>query len=186
MLGIRVCWNMRLLGRLNSYYQRVLVNMGSPCYEGLRNNVPTPLMRTKLNAWPSGTPDFVSHVVMKKYIQDTSKKAGVDGVTIYGARVKKLCKQDGGWKVNWSTLREDDGSGVVQEEEHSEVGATATDRTVVLTDCCRHLTQSSSPLATTTRHEFLTFLAYRKQRHYGRLGSFTQRDTEDPTDLKTR
>ncbi|EAW16835.1 putative FAD dependent oxidoreductase [Aspergillus fischeri NRRL 181] len=91
-----------------------------PCYEGLRNNVPTPLMRTKLNAWPSDTPDFVSHVVMKEYIQDTSRKAGVDGVTIYGARVKKLRKQDGGWKVTWSTLREDERSGVVQEEGHSE------------------------------------------------------------------
>ncbi|KAF7157595.1 hypothetical protein CNMCM5623_001969 [Aspergillus felis] len=92
-----------------------------PCYEGLRNNVPTPLMRTKLNAWPSGTPDFVSHFVMKEYIQDTSKEAGVDGITIYGARVKKLRKQDDRWEVTWSTLREEDGSEVVQEEEHNEM-----------------------------------------------------------------
>ncbi|RHZ66725.1 putative FAD dependent oxidoreductase [Aspergillus thermomutatus] len=84
------------------------------------NNVSTPLMRTKLNAWPRGTPDFVSHVVMKEYIQDTSKKAGVDGATIYGARVKKLRKEQDRWEVTWSTLREDERSEVVQEEEQSE------------------------------------------------------------------
>jgi hypothetical protein len=78
-------------------------------------------MRTKLNSWPSGTPDFVTHVVMKEYIQDTSKKAGADSVTIYGARVQKLRKQDDRWEVTWSTLREDERSEIVQEEEHRSV-----------------------------------------------------------------
>jgi hypothetical protein len=58
---------------------------------------------------------------MKEYIQDTSKKAGVDGVTIYGARVQKLWKQDDRWEVTWSTLREDERSEIVQEEEHRSV-----------------------------------------------------------------
>lgn len=60
---------------------------------------------------------------MKEYIQDTAKKAGVDGVTIYGARVKKLRKQDGGWEVTWSTLHEDERSEVLQEQENGKVRA---------------------------------------------------------------
>lgn len=60
---------------------------------------------------------------MKEYIQDTSRKAGVDGVTIYGARVKKLRKQDDRWEVTWSTLRGDERSEVVEVEEHSKVRA---------------------------------------------------------------
>jgi hypothetical protein len=123
---------------------------------------------------------------MKEYIQDTSQKAGVDGVTMYGARVKKLRKQDDRWEVTWSTLREEEGSEAVQEEEHNDVRAFMSGCIVDRADCCRHLTQSSSPLGTTTRHVFPTFLAYPKRRHYGRLASFIQRDTEGPADLKTR
>ncbi|KAL3433094.1 major facilitator superfamily domain-containing protein [Aspergillus tetrazonus] len=79
-----------------------------PCYDGLKNNVSTPLMRVKLNAWPEGTPDFVSHSVMKEYIQDTSRKTGVDDITIYGARVKNLTKQGDSWQVTWSGLEQQD------------------------------------------------------------------------------
>ncbi|KAL4810683.1 hypothetical protein BDV18DRAFT_155295 [Aspergillus unguis] len=75
-----------------------------PCYNGLTNNVSTPLMRVKLNAWPEGTPDFVSHSVLREYIQDTSRKAGVHGVTRYGARVKNVEKVDAVWNVTWSIL----------------------------------------------------------------------------------
>ncbi|KAL2848597.1 major facilitator superfamily domain-containing protein [Aspergillus pseudodeflectus] len=86
-----------------------------PCYQGLKNNVSTPLMRVTLNAWPEGTPDFVSHSVMKEYIQDTSRKTRVEDVTIYGARVKNVSKQGEAWNVTWSTLRED-GAGVLEQE----------------------------------------------------------------------
>jgi hypothetical protein len=86
-----------------------------PCYQGLKNNVSTPLMRVTLNAWPEGTPDFVSHSVMKEYIQDTSRKTRVEDVTIYGARVKNVSKQGEAWNVTWSTLRED-GAGVIEQE----------------------------------------------------------------------
>ncbi|KAL4927981.1 major facilitator superfamily domain-containing protein [Aspergillus undulatus] len=82
-----------------------------PCYKGLKNNVSTPLMRVKLNAWPEGTPDFVSHSVMSAYIQDTSIKTGVHDITIHGARVKNLSKNDdGSWEVTWSKL-EQEGAG---------------------------------------------------------------------------
>ncbi|PWY86668.1 pantothenate transporter, partial [Aspergillus heteromorphus CBS 117.55] len=90
-----------------------------PCYDGLRNNVPTSLMRVKLNAWPEGTPEFVSHRVMKEYIQDTSAKAGSDAVTIYGARVTKLHKDEGNWRLTWSTLEKSEESGALEEQEQT-------------------------------------------------------------------
>ncbi|KAL4995061.1 major facilitator superfamily domain-containing protein [Aspergillus recurvatus] len=89
-----------------------------PCYDGLKNNVSTPLMRVKLNAWPEGTPDFVSHSVMKEYIQDTSRKTGVDDITIYGARVKNVFKQGDSWQVTWSRLEQQD-DGFKEEERIS-------------------------------------------------------------------
>ena len=77
-------------------------------------------MRVKLNAWPEGTPDFVSHSVMKEYIQDTSRKTGVDDITIYGARVKNLTKQGDSWQVTWSRLEQQDDE--LKEQERKTVG----------------------------------------------------------------
>lgn len=77
-------------------------------------------MRVKLNAWPEGTPEFVSHTVMQAYIQDTAEKAGVHDVTIYGARVKNIAKERESWSVVWSSLRDRD-TGGVEEVEHVEV-----------------------------------------------------------------
>ncbi|KAL3462835.1 major facilitator superfamily domain-containing protein [Aspergillus heterothallicus] len=93
-----------------------------PCYQGLKNNVSTPLMRVTLNAWPEGTPDFVSHNVMKEYIQDTAKKTRVEDITIYGARVKNVSKQGHSWQVTWSTLEQED-VGVVEREKISTFDA---------------------------------------------------------------
>lgn len=81
-------------------------------------------MRVKLNAWPEGTPEFVSHTVMKEYIQDTSKKAGAESVTLYGARVTKLRKVDRKWDVTWSTLKETTQSGTLEEQEETAVSYT--------------------------------------------------------------
>lgn len=81
------------------------INLYSPCYEGLKNNVPTPLLRVTLNAWPPGTPDFVGHQVIKEYIQDTAEKGGSEDVTIYGAKVTRVCKDGPVWRVSWVTLR---------------------------------------------------------------------------------
>ncbi|QKX57136.1 uncharacterized protein TRUGW13939_04244 [Talaromyces rugulosus] len=87
-----------------------------PCYVGLRNNVSTPLLRTTLNAWPEGTPDIVDHGVIKDYIQNTSIKTGVSGVTRLGARVVDVQKEETTWKVTWSVLRGDAEKGDVEEE----------------------------------------------------------------------
>ncbi|KAL5046175.1 hypothetical protein BDW71DRAFT_207537 [Aspergillus fruticulosus] len=93
-----------------------------PCYDGLKNNVSTPLMRVKLNPWPEGTPDFVSHSVMKEYIRDTSRKTGVNDITIYGARVKNLSKQGDSWQVTWTRLKQQD-DGFKEEERISILDA---------------------------------------------------------------
>ncbi|KAJ5690825.1 hypothetical protein N7462_005217 [Penicillium macrosclerotiorum] len=90
-----------------------------PCYESLTNNVSTPLLRTKLNAWPNGTPPYVLHHVLKDYIQDTSKKAGVEAVTIYGALVTKVSKQEPDWEVAWSLLHNDPTTGEVVKQQRS-------------------------------------------------------------------
>lgn len=87
------------------------------------NNVPTPLLRTKLNAWPDGTPHYVNHRVLKEYIQDTSSKAGVDNVTIFGALVTKVYKDGHGWHVHWSSLHEDPKEGKTSGREQSAVSA---------------------------------------------------------------
>ncbi|KAL4950731.1 major facilitator superfamily domain-containing protein [Aspergillus filifer] len=91
-----------------------------PCYQGLKNNVSTPLMRVKLNAWPKETPDFVSHSVLAAYIQDTSRKTGVHDATVYGARVKNLEKRGESWEVTWSKL---DGDREVERVEYKTFDA---------------------------------------------------------------
>ena len=82
----------------------------SPCYKNLTTNVSTPLMRTKLRAWPENTPDFVNHSVVNAYISDIAKSTGVDKRTIYDARVKRVYKNGEKWHVNWSVL---DGNGEI-------------------------------------------------------------------------
>ncbi|KAJ5626213.1 Dimethylaniline monooxygenase N-oxide-forming [Penicillium lagena] len=92
-----------------------------PCYESLRNNVSTPLLRTTLNAWPEGTPRYVNHHVLKDYIQDTSRVAGVDAATIYGALVTRVFKNGQKWHVVWSSLHEDSHTKGVVEQQHTEI-----------------------------------------------------------------
>ena len=59
------------------------------------------------------------HYVLKDYIQDTSKKAGVDDVTKFGARVDRVYKDGSTWTVEWSTLNDSDQDLV--EKQESEV-----------------------------------------------------------------
>ena len=68
------------------------------------NNVSTRLMKLKLNDWPPGTPDFVNHSILAKYIQDTSVKTGVHQRTVYGTRVEKIEKIGKAWQVTTSSL----------------------------------------------------------------------------------
>jgi ACS family pantothenate transporter-like MFS transporter len=78
--------------------------------------VSTPLLQTTLNTWPEGTGPFVRHYVLKDYIQDTSKKAGVNDVTKYGARVDRVHKDGSTWTVHWSTLSDADQDLVEKQE----------------------------------------------------------------------
>ncbi|KAF3038594.1 hypothetical protein E8E11_004474 [Didymella keratinophila] len=76
-----------------------------PCYIGLKNNVATRLLETTLNKFPSGTDDFVSHSVLKDYIQDTAAKTAVDAVTQYNTDVRNVTKVGSNWTVQTSTLK---------------------------------------------------------------------------------
>ncbi|KAF3045965.1 hypothetical protein E8E12_009293 [Didymella heteroderae] len=82
-----------------------------PCYIGLKNNVATRLLETTLNKFPPGTEDFVSHSVLKDYIQDTAAKTAVDTITQYNTDVRNVTKKGSKWAVQTSKLRShDDGT----------------------------------------------------------------------------
>ncbi|KAL4894896.1 pantothenate transporter [Aspergillus ambiguus] len=91
-----------------------------PCYESLKNNVSTPLMCVKLRPWPKGTDDFVSHRVLKQYIQDISYVTGVHEATVFGARVTNVYKREDSWRLHWTILRERD-SGIVEPYEDTSI-----------------------------------------------------------------
>ncbi|KAJ5159438.1 uncharacterized protein N7482_006442 [Penicillium canariense] len=99
--------------------QKLIHAPPGPCYDGLVNNVPTSMLRTKLNAWPNGTPPYVNHYVLKNYIQDTSTKAGVNDATVYCARVTNVHKEGQQWQVSWSSLHEDSNADDLVERESS-------------------------------------------------------------------
>lgn len=66
-------------------------------------------MKLKINSWPAGTADFVNHRVLNEYIQNTSQKTGVHSKTVYRTRVEKVFKSGEVWKVQTSTLMENQG-----------------------------------------------------------------------------
>ncbi|KAF2740453.1 putative dimethylaniline monooxygenase [Polyplosphaeria fusca] len=70
-----------------------------PCYFGLKNNVSTRLLETTLSRFPVNTPDFVTHAVLGKYIQDTAAEIGVNALTRYNTEVKRISKMDRKWVV---------------------------------------------------------------------------------------
>ncbi|KIW11673.1 hypothetical protein PV08_10975 [Exophiala spinifera] len=78
-----------------------------PCYAGLRNNVSTREMRTSLQAWPEGTPDIVSQIVLEEYIQTIAREHGVASVTQYNTRVEDVRKVGSEWVIRTTTLRKD-------------------------------------------------------------------------------
>ncbi|KAJ8108186.1 hypothetical protein OPT61_g8351 [Boeremia exigua] len=91
--------------------ERLIHAPPGPCYIGLKNNVATPLLETTLNKFPPGTEDFVSHSVLKDYIQDTAARTEVDAVTKYNTEVQKVSKIGDKWAVRTTTLEtRDDGS----------------------------------------------------------------------------
>ncbi|KAK6828547.1 hypothetical protein PG987_011888 [Apiospora arundinis] len=77
-----------------------------PCYAGLRNNVPTSLMRSTLLDWPEGTEDFVSQDHLERYIQRLAKYTGTQEKTLYDTSVESVYKTPGSlqWTVHTRTL----------------------------------------------------------------------------------
>ncbi|EXJ83622.1 hypothetical protein A1O1_07245 [Capronia coronata CBS 617.96] len=80
-----------------------------PCYSGLQNNVSTRLMRTSLQAWPDGTPDFVSQKVMEEYIQTIADVHGVSAIAEYHTRVEEVRKAGTEWSIRTTTLQKQPG-----------------------------------------------------------------------------
>jgi len=82
----------------------IAVDVDSPAYNGLTNNVATRLMKTKLHDWPEGTEDYVNHRVLKDYIQGIAKKTGVEDSTVFGAKVTRVEKEGKIWSLTYETI----------------------------------------------------------------------------------
>lgn len=82
----------------------------SPCYSGLKNNIPTSLMVSSLDNWPEGTLSNVSQKILEEYIQALSANHGVDNIAEYSTRVEEIKKSpDGrGWVVRTLKLNQAD------------------------------------------------------------------------------
>ncbi|KAF2851906.1 dimethylaniline monooxygenase [Plenodomus tracheiphilus IPT5] len=81
--------------------------LNTPCYVGLKNNVGTRLLQTTLNEFPKGTEDFVTHDVLKDYIQHTAIRTGVHNNTNYNTEVKRVVKNASSWTIEAVTLEND-------------------------------------------------------------------------------
>jgi hypothetical protein len=92
--------NLSNVGETSSTYQYLC----SPCYIGLKNNVSTKLLETTLNRFPAGTEEYVSHVVLKDYIQNTAIVAGVHESTVYNTEVRNMSKCGKSWIIDTATL----------------------------------------------------------------------------------
>lgn len=62
-----------------------------------------------MNKFPPGTEDFVSHSVLKDYIQNTAARTEVDAVTQYNTEVQHVSKTGEKWAVQTATLQTRDG-----------------------------------------------------------------------------
>ncbi|KAK3505356.1 hypothetical protein B0T13DRAFT_36370 [Neurospora crassa] len=84
----------------------------SPCYVGLKTNVPTPLMGTTLGNWPEGSPASVSHSAALQYIRSLAKRSGLDAVTEFHTRVEDVRKTSDGskWRITTLALEIEDGA----------------------------------------------------------------------------
>lgn len=100
-------------------------NCISPCYVGLKNNVSTRLLETTLNKFPENTEDFVSHSVLKNYIQDTALKTGVHSITQYDTDVSKISKSNDKWDVTTKTLQVDS-TGSISRHSNTSVSSKTT------------------------------------------------------------
>jgi cation diffusion facilitator CzcD-associated flavoprotein CzcO len=78
-----------------------------PCYFGLRNNVPTTLMRSTLLDWPKDTAPFVSQDLLHKYILNLAAHTGVQQHIRFDTSVETVAKDAGSnkWFVRTRTFR---------------------------------------------------------------------------------
>ncbi|KAI1390839.1 FAD/NAD(P)-binding domain-containing protein [Hypoxylon trugodes] len=78
----------------------------NPCYAGLKNNIPTPVMRSSLLRWPEGSEDFVDQKVVHHYIEDIARIRNVYEKVLFYTRVESVSKPDGDdkWTVRTSTF----------------------------------------------------------------------------------
>ncbi|KAH7079526.1 dimethylaniline monooxygenase [Paraphoma chrysanthemicola] len=98
--------------------ERLIHAPPGPCYIGLKNNVSTRLLETTLNRFPEGTEDYVSHQVLRDYIQSTAISTGVHERTRYNTEVRNVAKSNNSWLVETSTL-EINNHGIVERRNAS-------------------------------------------------------------------
>ncbi|KAF2963648.1 hypothetical protein GQX73_g9922 [Xylaria multiplex] len=85
----------------------VLHGPPGPCYAGLKNNVPTSLMKSSLLPWPEGTEEFVDQGRIVQYLQDIARLHHVTENVQFHTRVESVKKVAGSvqWSIKTSTLR---------------------------------------------------------------------------------
>ena len=86
-----------------------LILHGPPgtCYAGLKNNVPTSLMKSSLLPWPEKTEEFIDQGRIVQYLQDIARLQHVTENVQFHTRVESVTKPAGNtqWIVKTSTLR---------------------------------------------------------------------------------
>ncbi|KAI0431487.1 hypothetical protein F5Y09DRAFT_193136 [Xylaria sp. FL1042] len=77
-----------------------------PCYAGLKNNVPTSLMKSCLLPWPEGIEEFIDQGRIVQYLQDIAALHHVTETVQFHTRVESVTKPAGNtqWIVKTSTL----------------------------------------------------------------------------------
>ncbi|KXJ96473.1 hypothetical protein Micbo1qcDRAFT_114077, partial [Microdochium bolleyi] len=67
-----------------------------PAYKGLKNNVPTSLMYSSLQAWPEGTEEFVDRELIAKYIRDLADSTRARDHVVLNTSVESISKHRNG------------------------------------------------------------------------------------------
>ncbi|KAI0400971.1 hypothetical protein F4802DRAFT_460496 [Xylaria palmicola] len=95
---------------LNAREALILHGPPGPCYAGLKNNVPTSLMKSSLLPWPEGTEEFIDQDRIVCYLQSLARLHHVTENVQFHTRVESVTKPagDGWWNVKTSTLRADE------------------------------------------------------------------------------
>ncbi|KAK5631853.1 hypothetical protein RRF57_007567 [Xylaria bambusicola] len=78
-----------------------------PCYAGLKNNVPTSLMKSSLLPWTEGTEEFIDQGRIVQYLQDIARLYHITENVQFHTRVESVTKpvDNTQWIVRTSTLR---------------------------------------------------------------------------------